>query len=172
MPLSFPPILTGITDQDVLIIHEYLYQLIELLEELEQGIGSGGGAPVNASYVVTSIDATLTAERVVTDSATIDFDVSVADQVTADVINGSISNVKLAAMPALTVKGNNTNASAQPLDLTVAQLSALLFSGAVDRVVEIGETRVVPDQHSLVVSTYFNVLGTLDLQGDAVLDVI
>lgn len=51
--------------------------------------GAGSGAPVGASYLVGSADATLTAERVVTDTASVTWDLSVAAQAKANVPGGA-----------------------------------------------------------------------------------
>lgn len=45
-------------------------------------------------------------------------------------------------------------------------------NGSVDRVVDLGDTVTVLDEHSLVVVDYYEVEGTLDLQGDSVLEVL
>ena len=51
--------------------------------------GGGGGAPTGAEYIVGSSDATLSAERVLTDTATVTWDLSVAGQAKANATGGS-----------------------------------------------------------------------------------
>lgn len=45
---------------------------------------------------------------------------------TAKVNTNAVTNAKLAQMPTMTLKGNNTGVSADPIDLTVAQVITLL----------------------------------------------
>ena len=52
--------------------------------------GPGGGAPTFVDYIVCTGDATLSAERIPTDTATIDFDCGTAGQLKANVIANSI----------------------------------------------------------------------------------
>jgi len=52
--------------------------------------GGSGGAPTDAVYIVGSADGTLSAERVVTDTATITWDQGTAAQLKANVVNPRI----------------------------------------------------------------------------------
>jgi len=69
--------------------------------------------------------------------------------------DNSVTDTKLADMPALTIKGNNTNALGNPLNLTVAQVRALLniqdgaqanFTGKNSITVDSNEYQLVNDQ--------------------------
>jgi hypothetical protein len=75
----------------------------------------GQGVPVGgtANQVLSKIDATNYNTQWVTPG-------------TATVADGSITNVKLATMPTLTMKGNATGATAAPTDLTAASVKTLL----------------------------------------------
>jgi len=58
---------------------------------------ASGGAPTDAQYLVAAADPTLTAERVVTDSATIEWDFTTPGQAQASVADGSIDTTQLAS---------------------------------------------------------------------------
>lgn len=58
---------------------------------------SGGGAPTTAQYLTGAADGTLTAERVVTDTTTIAWDLTTASQAKANVPNGSLTDVQINA---------------------------------------------------------------------------
>lgn len=57
--------------------------------------GSGGGAPTNAEYIVGATDATLSNERLVTDTATVAWDLATSGQAKANVPDDSITYAKI-----------------------------------------------------------------------------
>ena len=89
---------------------------------------TGGGAPTTVDYLVKTADAGLSAERVVTDSATVSFDWATGGQVTANVVANSVGNTQLRQGGALTVVGRSANSTGN-----VADIAATAASGAVLR---------------------------------------
>lgn len=70
----------------------HLQQMYRTLVAGIEGVTvSAGGAPGNAEYVVASADATLSAERVATDTATVDVDTGTAGQMKWNVIPAGIA---------------------------------------------------------------------------------
>ena len=93
--------------------------------------GAPGGAPTNAEYIVSSSNATLSAERVLTNTATVTWDFSVAGQAKA---NGA-SGVTPAALTkiddtnvTLTLGGTPTTALLQATSLTLGWTGTLAAS--------------------------------------------
>ncbi len=68
------------------------------------------------------------ANRVLTTTATISWDVATAAQVKGNVVDDSISNAKLANVATSTFKGRTTAGTGDPEDMTTAQAAALLDS--------------------------------------------
>jgi len=106
--------------------------------------GGGGGAPTNAEYLTKSADATLSAERVVTDATAITWDWSTAGQVKAikaaltgdvtaaadsnatTIANNAVSNAKLADIATARIRGRVSAGTGDPEDLTGTQATTLL----------------------------------------------
>jgi Collagen triple helix repeat (20 copies) len=83
--------------------------------------GGGGGAPVDATYVTTTANATLTAETVLAAGTGL----SLAGA-TFSVADNGVTNVKLADMATARIKGRVTAATGDPEDLTGTQATTLL----------------------------------------------
>lgn len=84
-----------------------------------------GGAPAGAEYIVGVADATLTAERVVTNSPTVLWDLLTAGQAKVHVAVDSISNALLAVMPANSVKARVGGSADNPEDVALPAQSVL-----------------------------------------------
>lgn len=88
---------------------------------------ASAGAPSNASYVTVLAEGALSAERVLTGSSSIQFvDAGANTTITASVPLNAITNAFAAQMATLTIKGNNTGGTANALDLTATQVTAML----------------------------------------------
>lgn len=83
---------------------------------------TSGGAPTNADYVVGTANASLSAELVGTDTATVDF-VAGAGTATWNVITDSISNTLIRNSGALSVIGRSANSTGDPADISASAAS-------------------------------------------------
>jgi hypothetical protein len=88
--------------------------------------GGAGGAPTTAEYIVASADAGLSAERVVTNTATVEWDTGTAAQLKANVPDGSISNAKLRDGGACSVIGRSANSGGDVADISAASNGTVL----------------------------------------------
>jgi len=90
--------------------------------------GGGGGAPTDADYLVRTANGSLSAERVVTDTATISFDWATAGQARANIVTNSVGNTQLRQGGALSLVGRSENSAGN-----LADIAASAASGAVLR---------------------------------------
>lgn len=84
------------------------------------GGGGGGGAPTTSTYVVRTSDAGLSAERVLTDSASVAWDWSVGGVVTGSVPAGSITDARLRNSAGLSVVGRAAATTGSVADITAS----------------------------------------------------
>lgn len=89
---------------------------------------AGGGAPTTVEYLVGALDAGLSAERLVTDTATVSWDLATGGAAKANVVAASIGNTQLRTGAALTVIGRSANSTG-----SVADIAAVAASGSVLR---------------------------------------
>lgn len=86
-----------------------------------------GGAPLTSTYILQSADASLPNRRILAGSSSINVaDGGAGNLITLSIPANAVTNALLAQMPTNTLKGNNTGGPANALDLTVAQVVALL----------------------------------------------
>lgn len=90
---------------------------------------AAAAAPKTAQYLVGTSDATLTAERIVTDTATIAWDLATASQAKASVVDASISYAKFQDVAALSVVGRSANSSGVSAAITGTDGQVLRVSG-------------------------------------------
>lgn len=88
--------------------------------------GGGGGAPTDATYIVATSNGSLSAERVLTDTATITWDAATGGQMKANVPDAAITLVKLANLATARFIGRTTAGTGVPEALTGTQATALL----------------------------------------------
>jgi len=87
--------------------------------------GAGLTQSGNTLNVIGDASITVTADQI--SRATLSGDVTApAGANTLTIGNDVVTNAKLANMPTMTVKGNNTGATADPVDLTGSQLAAII----------------------------------------------
>lgn len=99
-------------------------QAIEAVRAAVAALNSALAAP---QYLTGAASGDLANERVVTDTATVAWDLATGGQAKANVVDASVSNAKLATMAQATVKGRASGAgTGAPVDLTASQLLDIL----------------------------------------------
>lgn len=84
------------------------------------GGGGGGGAPTTAEYVVTASNGSLSAERVTTNTATVEWDTGTAGQLKANVPDGSVTYAKVQDVSAASkILGRGDSGSGDVQEITL-----------------------------------------------------
>lgn len=91
---------------------------------------SGGGGVTDAEYIVGAAHAGLSAERVLTNSAQISFDLSTPGQVSADIDNVPLSRVE--DIPDWSILGNSSGTAAPPEPITSGGAGEVLYNDGND----------------------------------------
>jgi hypothetical protein len=91
--------------------------LVHLSTEVTDAIAAAGGAPPAAEYLVGALHGDLSAERLVTDTTTVAWDLATSGQAKANVPDGSLARTKLANGIACSVIGRVSNSTGQVQDI-------------------------------------------------------
>jgi hypothetical protein len=91
--------------------------LVHLSTEVTDAIAAAGGAPPAAEYLVGALHGDLSAERVVTDTTTVAWDLATGGQAKANVPDASLARTKLANGIACSVIGRVSNSTGQVQDI-------------------------------------------------------
>ena len=94
------------------------------------GGGGGGGAPTTAEYITSSADAGLSAERVCTDSVSINCDATVPGQMNFHVNANAITDVRLRDSAATSVIGRSAGTGGDPADIASSADNQVLRQAA------------------------------------------
>ena len=113
---------------------------------------SSGGAPVDATYIVSSANGTLTAERILTNSASVTWNTGTAGQVSADIPAGGVSLAQLAPLPFPALLGRG-NPPTGPVEAVTVGAGLQLVSGTLSLVTAPGASDFLsltdtPDSYS------------------------
>lgn len=139
-PIPVQPVNTDVLGPASNRISRPWRQFFDLLTAIVNGLPAGGVAPADATYVVASANATLTAERVATTTTSITVDTATAGQMqwkraalTGDVTASADSNATTIANDAVTFAkmqeiatqraiGRNTAGTGNPEEVTISQM--------------------------------------------------
>lgn len=114
---------------------EWDLYLTALTKQLNAAVGELGTdpAPENAEYIVSAASSGLSAERVATDTATIDYDAGTAGQAKWNVIDDSITFAKLQNISTDRLIGRDTASSGDPEQISVGGGLEFTGSGGIQR---------------------------------------
>lgn len=141
----------------------YLKGLTERLNAtIDEVVALPAPAPLDAQYIVGTANATLTAERVVTNTATVEWDLATASQARASVVAGSIGATQIAADGVTFAKiqnistdrliGRDTASSGDPEEISVGGGLEFTGSGGIRRSALTGDASASAGSNTVTVT--------------------